>query len=112
MEQKNTFKEFLTSKLGNVVMIAILYFIIIGLTSLMISILSDSVIVAFIFAALFGYFGWQALNRITPDVFLILPIGGWAVYFLIKGALSLFIGVFVAPFVISKRISAAIQREL
>jgi hypothetical protein len=51
-----------------------------------------------------GYFfagipwGWSALNRITPNVFLFLPLNGWIFYFVIKFALSLTIGMFVTPF--------------
>ncbi len=41
--------------------------------------------------------GWKALNRITPNVFLFLPIIGWVVYFVIKISLSSFIGVFLLP---------------
>ena len=50
-------------------------------------------------------FGWRALNRITPDVFLIMPIIGWLIFFLIKGFLSLLIGGFALPFVIVKAFS-------
>lgn len=41
-------------------------------------------------------FGWQALNRITPDIFLILPLAGWGIYFLIKFMLAGCIGWAVA----------------
>ncbi len=41
--------------------------------------------------------GWKALNRITPNVFLFLPIIGWVVYFVIKIFLSSVIGVFLLP---------------
>ncbi len=41
--------------------------------------------------------GWKALNRITPNIFLFLPIIGWVVYFVIKISLSSFIGVFLLP---------------
>lgn len=37
-------------------------------------------------------FGWYALNKITPKVFLFLPIGGWVLYFAIKFVLAAFIG--------------------
>lgn len=51
-----------------------------------------------------GYFfagipwGWSVLNKITPNIFLFMPIIGWLFYFLIKCALSLMIGMFVTPF--------------
>jgi len=53
---------------------------------------------------LWGYFlagipwGWRALTRITPSVFLFMPIGGWAAYFAIKLALSSWIGGFALPY--------------
>lgn len=41
-------------------------------------------------------FGWSALNKITPNIFLILPLAGWVIYFCIKLAISFFIGWIVA----------------
>ena len=41
--------------------------------------------------------GWKALNRITPNIFLFLPIIGWVVYFVLKIFLSGVIGVFLLP---------------
>ena len=46
--------------------------------------------------------GWKALNKITPEIFLFMPIGHWILYFLIKLALSSFVGIFVTPFFIFK----------
>ena len=46
--------------------------------------------------------GWSALNRITPNIFLIMPIIGWVIYFIIKFALSMCIGIFVLPYQIFK----------
>lgn len=42
--------------------------------------------------------GWSFLNKITPNVFLIMPVVGWLVYFGIKFTLALFIGIFIMPF--------------
>ena len=42
--------------------------------------------------------GWRALNRITPDIFLILPIAGWIIFYLIKGTLALIVGIIMLPF--------------
>jgi hypothetical protein len=36
--------------------------------------------------------GWKTLNRITPAVFLFLPLLGWVVYFIIKLVLALLCG--------------------
>lgn len=41
--------------------------------------------------------GWSALNRITPDVFLILPVVGWAIFFFVKLILSVAVGTYWAP---------------
>lgn len=46
--------------------------------------------------------GWSFLNKLTPNVFLFMPIIGWVIYFSIKLALSMLIGIFVAPFQIYK----------
>lgn len=59
-----------------------------------------------------GFFGWRALARITPDVFLWMPIASWLIYFLVKGLLSIIIGAFVAPFWIGKTISAKVMQYI
>lgn len=41
--------------------------------------------------------GWKALDKITPNIFLILPIVGWLIYFFVKGVLSMIVGVFILP---------------
>ncbi len=50
--------------------------------------------------------GWRTLTKITPQVFLFLPIGGWVLYFLLKGLLSMFIGWTTLPFRVVKCIRA------
>lgn len=42
--------------------------------------------------------GWNLLNRITPKVFLILPIFGWVIYFMIKFFLAYMIGWLIMPY--------------
>ena len=37
-------------------------------------------------------FGWYALNKITPQMFLFLPLVGWGAYFGLKFILSAVIG--------------------
>ena len=37
-------------------------------------------------------YGWNALNKITPSIFLILPLIGWVIYFVIKLMIALYIG--------------------
>lgn len=51
----------------------------------------------------FGLFpGWQALNRITPNIFLVLPILGWILYFVVKFLLAIAIGWIILPFKLIK----------
>ncbi|MGI9526719.1 MAG: hypothetical protein ACR2MS_06395 [Weeksellaceae bacterium] len=51
----------------------------------------------------FGYMGcsivsgWKTLSAITPNIFLVLPILGWVLFFIIKLFASLFIGPFMLP---------------
>lgn len=47
-------------------------------------------IIVFVFGGV--PYGWSALNKITPDIFLIMPIIGWIIYFAIKICLSFCIG--------------------
>lgn len=66
--------------------------------------LGESVLLGIVGFLIYGGvpWGWAALNRITPRIFLFLPIVGWVIYFFIKVALSVAIGVFVFPFQIAK----------
>lgn len=41
--------------------------------------------------------GWKTLTRITPSVFLFLPIIGWVLYFIIKFILSVVVGLVMLP---------------
>lgn len=115
MEEKSSFKSFITSSAGKAVIIVALYIVIWGLMLLLTSIFNQGAgqsVVAVIFIVVFSYFGWKSLNRITPDMFLIMPIGGWIAYFVIKFILAIIIGVFVAPFVIAKKITESIQGSI
>lgn len=55
--------------------------------------------------------GWSALTRITPNVFLSLPWVGWLIYVGIKLCLSFLIGMFVTPYKIYKTVKGLIQAE-
>lgn len=103
-ENGNSFKQFLTTKKGRICLILVLYIVILGIFTLLSQILLNTHLtyIPMIFAIVMGVFGWKALSRIQPNIFLILPIGGWIIYFLVKGVLSVMIGVFVAPYVIAK----------
>lgn len=41
--------------------------------------------------------GWQTLTRITPSMFLVLPIIGWIIYFAIKLFLAFWVGLIMLP---------------
>lgn len=73
---------------------------------------TDQEFLALVIGVICGYFGWSALTRIQPSMFIWMSFVGWIVYFLIKGILSIFIGVFIAPFVLGKKISDAVARSL
>ena len=108
--EKKDFKTFLGSKGGKIAMVVLFYAIIFPTMLCVSNLLSETV--ALILGIVFGVFGWKALGRIQPDIFLIMPIGGWLLYFVIKGVLSVIIGVFVAPFVLANKISTAIQSTI
>lgn len=49
-------------------------------------------------------FGWSALNKLTANIFLILPILGWIFYFMFKILLAFYIAPFACPItVLSKK---------
>ncbi|MBC7324696.1 MAG: hypothetical protein H5T99_05225 [Moorella sp. (in: Bacteria)] len=68
-------------------------------------------------ALLYGYFlagsywGWKALNAITPNVFLILPLIGWFFYFGIKFVVAFCIGWVVMPIKLYPVISQLVKRN-
>ncbi|SHJ85594.1 hypothetical protein SAMN05444280_1352 [Tangfeifania diversioriginum] len=41
--------------------------------------------------------GWKTLTRITPQIFLFLPVLGWLLYFVIMAVFSLFAGLIAFP---------------
>lgn len=110
MVSNSKFKNFLLSTTGKAGMIALFYVIIWGILVALTA--TNSTVLAFIYMAVFVYFGWQALNKITPDIFLFMPLIGWVIYFVIKFVLSIIIGMFVAPFQISKKITNSIQESI
>lgn len=104
------FKNFLLSKAGYFCIIALFYLIIWGIMVALTA--TDSTVVAMIYLVAFTYFGWKALNVITPNIFLFMPVIGWVIYFSIKFVLSIIVGMFVAPFQIAKAISNSIQKSI
>ena len=55
----------------------------------------SAIVIGYLFAGI--PWGWSFLNKITPSIFLFLPLIGWVIYFLIKGILSFFIGFIALP---------------
>ena len=105
IKNSNAIKTFFSSMLGRVTVTVVSAIIIFGL--ILIGVSTEAMPIVLIIAFGCTYFGWKALNRITPNIFLILPLGGWVIYFLIKGVLAFFIGYVIAPFQIGRMISAA-----
>jgi hypothetical protein len=62
--------------------------------------LSGDLFIGFLFAYIFAGIplGWKAIDKITPDFLLIMPIIGWIIFFLYKLIFSAIIGVFMTPF--------------
>ena len=110
MQEKSQVKMFFASTMGRVVVTIVSMIIIYGI--MMLCLQSSSQVVLFITLAACAYFGWKALNKITPDIFLFMSIGGWAIYFLIKGFLSIMIGGLIAPFQIGKMVSNAVANSM
>jgi hypothetical protein len=53
--------------------------------------------------------GWKALSGVTPNIFLVLPLIGWAFYFTIKALLALAIGWIILPFRLAKDIMRLVR---
>lgn len=49
--------------------------------------------------------GWRVLTRITPNVFLFMPLIGWLFYFGIKLTLASWVGLIALPVFLFKRIT-------
>ncbi len=76
------------------IVITIVFFII-GFYITMDTSIIGAIWIGYMFAGI--PWGWSFLNKITPSIFLFLPLIGWVIYFLIKGLLSLFIGFIALP---------------
>lgn len=100
--KKNKFKDFLTSLAGRIVLTLVLAAIIYGIMGVAVKL--DISVVSWTIYIICGIFGWQALNKITPSMFLWMSFVGWIIYFCIKGVISVIIGIFVAPYKIAKAI--------
>lgn len=103
----NELKHFLATTAGRVVVTIVTAVLIFGLILLAAEI--EFMPLVFLVFAVCTYFGWKALNFITPNIFLIMPVVGWIIYWLIKGVISFFVGCFVAPFQIGAMVSKAVR---
>ena len=99
--------QFLASVGGRVVSTIVFAAIIYGI--LMAALQTENTVLLGIVLLGCGYFGWQSLNKITPKIFLWMPLAGWAIYFLVKGLLSIIVGAFIAPFWLGKKISSVVM---
>ncbi|MCL2403144.1 MAG: hypothetical protein FWC86_02765 [Coriobacteriia bacterium] len=50
-------------------------------------------------------FGWKTLTKITPRMFLFLPLVGWFIYFALKFALACVVGIVAMPIFVIKAIA-------
>lgn len=57
---------------------------------------------AFVIFGMWIVAGWKSLTMIQPNIFLIMPLVGWVIYFVIKGLISLLLGIFILPYRIAK----------
>jgi len=66
--------------------------------------------------ALCVYFGWRALNNLQDTLLsrliVILPIGGWVIFLVIKFLLAAMIGLFVAPFVLGRKVGERFEYHM
>lgn len=106
MKEKNRFVDFLKSPTGRIILTVVLYVVIFGIEYALVEMSSNGSAAFLIIALVMAYFGWKALNKITPDLFLIMPLGHWFWYWGIKGFLSIFVGAIVAPYQIAKMVIA------
>ena len=95
---------------GRILITAISALIIWGLMVVFIS--SDNSPLVLIVAGVCAFFGWRALNRIQPTMFVWMSWAGWVAYFLIKFFLSVAIGFVIAPFILGKKLGYRIQDSI
>lgn len=99
--------KFICTKSGKFGLTIALYGIVFAVMALLIGL--DLLPVTLLFTLAFSIGGWKALNRIQPTMFLTMSWVGWFFYFAIKFCLSVLIGMFVTPYVVSKKIADVVQ---
>lgn len=117
MENKNNkFKAFICSGWGRTTIILLSYIVIFCAICCILGLITYigeiGIIGLLLFMAILAIFGWRALRKVTPRIFLILPIVGWIIFFLVKAILSFIIGIFVAPYVIAQGIANIVQKSI
>ncbi len=117
MEEKKSLKEFLCTNTGFLVLVIAAYVIDVALMAIIGAFAPTETgtvwgIIALIIATAWTIFGWKSLSVIQPNIFLIMPLVGWIIYFVIKGFLSIIVGIFVAPYQIAKIIRNQLQKSL
>ena len=115
----NNENNFFKTTGGKAVIYIGMYVLVFGIMSLLGGSLSNSAsessffqIISLVLFAAWTILGWKSLTRIQPSMFLILPVGGWIAYFLIKGFLSVILGVFVSPYYLAKLIIKKIDKNV
>ena len=114
MSETKSVKEFFCTQTGGVVLTAIVYVVTLLLMSFFGwlsnylpedgTFMSVVGVIGIILVIVWTVLGWKALSMIQPQIFLIMPIAGWIAYFVIKGFLSMLLGIFIAPYQIAKMI--------
>lgn len=110
MKKISPILQFLASMGGRIVLTIVFAAIVYGI--LIAALRSENMTVLWIAYLCCGFFGWKSLNKITPNMFLWMPLASWVFYYLIKGILSCLIGAFIAPFWLGKKISSAIMDQV
>ena len=112
--KKTNLGEIICTPGGRALMIFLLYLAVFGILGIIASIANANPAlqaIAYVYVIAFAFFGWKALNRIQPSFFIVLPIIGWIVYILLKLFLATVVGMFVTPFIISKKIVSSLQNK-
>lgn len=102
-------RTFFRSPLGGYVIIAMCFAVIWGITLTLWFSGTDAAMIVVLICAIFG---WKALNQIQPAMFVWMSFMGWIIYFLIKFVLSALVGLFVAPWMLGKKIGLVIYESV
>ena len=109
MEEKTSFWE---STNARWVITAIFYIVVFGGITLCEAFMPKGMeILVIIPIGIFTFFGWKALNKIQPSMFLWMSWFGWFTYFFIKFVLSVLVGLFVAPWQLGKIVTNHMQQR-